>query len=98
LVRRYENPTDDIEPRESAGVSAIDRGHILASRERRAAMFGYVFDWPFGDFTLARCLIFGSLRFFSFSREAKLGEFRPSAPAQVVCRLAVAVWQWGEIF
>jgi hypothetical protein len=50
LVRHFENPTDDIEPRESAGVPAIHRGHILASTGRRAAMFAHVFDWRIGGF------------------------------------------------
>jgi hypothetical protein len=35
--------------------------------------------------------------FFSFSSEAEFGEFRPSAPAQVICRLQVSEWRWGEI-
>jgi hypothetical protein len=32
-----------------------------------------------------RLLIFASLKFFSFCREAKFGEFRSTLPAQVVC-------------
>jgi hypothetical protein len=46
---------------------------------------------------LRPCWIFASLKFFSFCRGAKFGEFRPTAPAQVVCWLQVRVWRWGEI-
>jgi hypothetical protein len=34
---------------------------------------------------------------FSFCREAKFGEFRPTLPAQVVCSSPFGVWQWGEM-
>jgi hypothetical protein len=34
---------------------------------------------------LAAQVDFAPAKFFSFSREAKFGEFRPSALAQVVC-------------
>jgi hypothetical protein len=44
-----------------------------------------------------RRLIFASLIFFLFSGEAKFGQFRLSALLQVVCRLPVSVWRWGEI-
>jgi hypothetical protein len=42
-------------------------------------------------------LIFAPLKFFSFSRGAKFGEFRPTVPAQVVCSSLVGAWQWGEM-
>jgi hypothetical protein len=42
-------------------------------------------------------LNFAPAKFFSFSRGAKFGEFRLSAPAQVVCGSLVGVTQWGEI-
>jgi hypothetical protein len=42
-------------------------------------------------------VIFASLKIFSFSRGAKLGEFRPTLPAQVVCCLTFGAWRWGEI-
>jgi hypothetical protein len=42
-------------------------------------------------------LNFAPANFFSFSRGAKFGEFRSSAPAQVVWRLPVRKWQWSEI-
>jgi hypothetical protein len=38
-----------------------------------------------------RGVIFASLNIFLFFGEAKFGEFRLSAPAQVVCWLAVGV-------
>jgi hypothetical protein len=48
-----------------------------------------------------RCSIkrvsFASLKFFSFSRGAKFGEFLPTLPAQVVCGSPVGAWEWGEI-
>jgi hypothetical protein len=43
-----------------------------------------------------KILIFAPLKFFLFSREAKLGDFRPTLPAQVVCALIVRESWWGE--
>jgi hypothetical protein len=40
---------------------------------------------------------FASAKYFSFSRGAKFGEFRPSALAQVVCVSPVGERGWGEI-
>jgi hypothetical protein len=40
--------------------------------------------------------VFASHKFFSFSHGAKLGEFRPTLPAQVVCGSPVVAWGWGE--
>jgi hypothetical protein len=42
-------------------------------------------------------MIFASLKFFSFCREAKFGDFRLTLPAQVVSGSPVGAWQWGEI-
>ena len=42
---------------------------------------------------LNRLLIFASLIFFLFSREAKFGEFRLTRSLQVVCWLPVGVWR-----
>jgi hypothetical protein len=42
-------------------------------------------------------LNFASLKFFLFFSGAKFGEFRPSAPAQVVCWFAITEYRWGEI-
>jgi hypothetical protein len=36
-------------------------------------------------------------KFFSFSRGAKFGEFRPTWRAQVVYQFAVGAWGWGEM-
>jgi hypothetical protein len=91
LVRHYETPTDDVEPRESAGVPAIDRGHILASTERRAAMFGYVFDGWFGGFLLARRLeICPHRNFFFYAARRNSASFAPPCPRKsfVAHRLA----------
>jgi hypothetical protein len=44
-----------------------------------------------------RLMIFASLKIFSFCREAKFGEFRPTLPAQVVCGSPVGAQRWGEI-
>ncbi|HJQ78976.1 MAG TPA: hypothetical protein VJ828_03430 [Lacipirellulaceae bacterium] len=41
-------------------------------------------------------LIFAPPKFFSFSRGAKLGQFRPTRLLQVVCWLQVREWWWGE--
>jgi hypothetical protein len=35
--------------------------------------------------------------FFLFSGGALFGEYRPSAPAQVVCCYAIDEWGWGDI-
>jgi hypothetical protein len=44
-----------------------------------------------------RLVNFAPSNLFSFSRGAKFGEFRPSAPAQVVCCSPVRAWGWGDI-
>jgi hypothetical protein len=46
---------------------------------------------------LTRRRDFCTTEFFSFSRGAKFGEFRPTVPAQVVCGSPVGEWQWGEM-
>jgi hypothetical protein len=48
-------------------------------------------------FACACLKIFAPLKFFSFCRGAKFGEFRLTLPAQVRCWLAVGKWQWGEM-
>jgi hypothetical protein len=40
--------------------------------------------------------VFASPNFFSFSREAKFGQFRLARLLQVVCWLQVVVRRWGE--
>jgi hypothetical protein len=40
---------------------------------------------------------FAPAKFFPFFGGAKFIQFRPSAPAQVVCSLPVSNWAWGEI-
>jgi hypothetical protein len=42
-------------------------------------------------------MAFAPLKIFSFFGGAKLIEFRPTAPAQVVCWLPVGAWGRGEI-
>jgi hypothetical protein len=41
-------------------------------------------------------VIFASLKFFSFSRGAKLGEYCPTLAAQLVCVTPVGAWEWCE--
>jgi hypothetical protein len=50
----------------------------------------FLFLEPFLFFSLSKqALIFAPRKFFSFSRGAKFGEFRPASLAQVVCASAV---------
>jgi hypothetical protein len=46
---------------------------------------------------LGQVFEFRPSKFFLFSGGAKFGEFRPGAPAQVVCGSLVGVKRWGEI-
>jgi hypothetical protein len=43
------------------------------------------------------CAEFRLSKFFLFSGEAKIGQFRLVRPLQVVCDPPVSEWRWGEI-